>query len=269
VRYFVFLVLIPFLLVSSVTYSQTTLGLNAPQLFQKGMNAITGATTSRNDLAAVDYFRRSADLGYAPAQVVMGYFYDTGSIVVAEPGQAVAWYKKASAQDDRLGDWLLGRVYYLGTGFPRDLDQAAKACEKAAGQEDPFGQHILGLIKLERNEYAKAADWFRKAALQGLPQSQQQLGLLLKQGQGVNTDRFEAYVWLLVSFDAGNQSVANDLQELEGQLGSTQLEQAKTKARELEQTTNRSVMAHGCTGWLGEFSVVPTPPPPDVQRFCR
>ena len=208
-------------------------------------------------------------LGYAPAQVVIGYFYDTGSIVVAEPGQAVAWYKKAAAQDDRLGEWLLGRVYYLGTGFPRDLDQAAKACEKAASQGDPFGQHILGMIKLERNEYAKAADWFRKSALQGLPQAQQQLGLLLKQGRGVTTDKFEAYVWLLVSFDAGNQSVANDLLELEGQLGSTQLEQAKTKARELEQTVNRSVMAHGCTGWSGEFSLVPTPPPPDVQRFCR
>jgi hypothetical protein len=64
-------------------------------------------------------------------------------------------------------------------------------------------------------------------------------------------------------------SVANDLQELEGQLGSTQLEQAKTRARELEQTVTRSVVAHGCTGWSGEFGNVPAPPPPDVQRFCR
>jgi tetratricopeptide (TPR) repeat protein len=268
-RHYASLLLLSFLLISSSANSQTTLGLNATQLFQKGMNAITGSTTSRNDLNALDYFRRSAELGYAPAQVVMGYFYDTGSIVAAEPEQAVTWYKKAAAQDDSLGDWLLGRLYLVGSSVPRDLNQAANACQKAADQGDPFGQYLLGAIKLERNEYAKAADWFRKAALQGLPQAQQQLGLLLKRGQGVSTDKFEAYVWLLVSFDTGNQSVVNDLQELEGQLGSTQLEQAKTKARELEQTVNRSVMAHGCTGWSGEFSPVPTPPPVDVQRFCR
>jgi TPR repeat protein len=102
-----------------------------------------------------------------------------------------------------------------------------------------------------------------------LPQAQQQLGLLLKRGQGVNEDKFEAYVWLLVSTDAGNRSAANDLQALEADLGSNRVEQAKTKARQVEQTANRHVAAHGCTGWSGEFDATPAPPPPDLQRFCR
>jgi TPR repeat protein len=254
----------------SAVAQMPTVGLDAPRLFEKGMNALTGLGESHNDRDAADFFRRSADLGYAPAQVVLGYFYETGTIVTQEPAQAAEWYRRASKQDDRLGDWLLGRLYYTGTGLPRDLDQAALGFQKAASQGDPYGQYLLGMVKLERNEYAKAADWFRRASMQGMPQAQQQLGQLLRQGrQDVTVDKFEAYVWFLVSFNAGNQAVASDLQQLEGELSSAQVGQAKTKARDLEQTVTRAVVARGCTGWPGEFSAVPAPPPVDLQTFCR
>ena len=82
-------------------------------------------------------------------------------------------------------------------------------------------------------------------------------------------DKFEAYVWILVSFDAGNQGVAADLAALEGALGSNRVEEAKSKARELEQTVSRAVVSRGCSGWPGEFDLVPAPPTPDIQRFCR
>jgi len=254
---------------SSVAGTQpTTLGLNAPQLYEKGMNSLLGVGISRNDLNAIDYFRRSAELGYPQAQVVLGYFYDTGSIVAQDSLQAADWYKKAARQDDGLADWLVGRLYYTGSGVPRDLNTAETWLQKSANQGDPFGQYLLGRIRLERNDYPKAADWFQKAAMQGLPQAQQHLGELLKQGQGVNEDKFEAYVWLLVSFDAGNQSVATELSGLEGDLGSNRVDEAKSKVRDLEQTVTRAVASRGCE-WVGALDPVPTPPPPDVQRFCR
>jgi TPR repeat protein len=246
----------------------TTLGLNAPQLYEKGMNSLSGAGVSRNELNAVDYFRRSAELGYPQAQVVLGYFYDTGTVVAQDPRQAAEWYKKAARQDDRLADWLVGRLYFTGSGVPRDLNAAESWLQKAANQGDPFGQYLLGMVRLERNDYSKAADSFQKASMQGLPQAQQHLGELLKQGQGVNEDKFEAYVWLLVSFDAGNQAVAGELSALEGDLGSNRVEQAKSKARDLEQTVTRAAVSRGCE-WAGALDPIPTPPPPDVHRFCR
>ena len=255
-------------LLTSATFAQTgTLGLNATQLYEKGMNSLLGAGISRNNLNAVDYFRRSAELGYPQAQVALGYFYDTGSVVAQDSKQAADWYKKAARQDDRLADWLLGRLYYTGR-VPRDLNAAESWLQKSANQGDPFGQYLLGLIRLERNDYPKAADWFRKAAMQGLPQAQQHLGELLKQGQGVNEDKFEAYVWLLVSFDAGNQTVATELAALEANLGSKRVDEAKTKAQDLEQMVMRAVVSRGCE-YVGALDPVPTPPPPDVQRFCR
>jgi TPR repeat protein len=258
------------LLLSPTAFGQTpTLGLNAPQLYEKGMNNLMGVGVGRNDLNAVDYLRRSAELGFPPAQVVIGYFYDTGTVVSQDSGQAADWYKKAAKQDDRLADWLLGRLYYTGNGVPRDLNAAESWLQKAANQGDPFGQQLLGLVRLERNDYPKAADWFRKAAIQGLPQAQAQLGQLLKDGRGVSADKFEAYIWLLVSFDAGNQTVAADLAALEGELGSNRVDEAKSKARDLEQTASRAVASRGCSGWPGEFDLVPAPPTPDIQRFCR
>jgi len=254
-------------LFASSLYAQSN--SNAEQLFERGMNALKGTGVSHNTSDGVELIRRSAELGYVPAEVVTGYFYDTGTYTTAQPGEAARWYGKAADQDDRLAEWLLGRLYSSGSGVPRDMERAAGYLKKAAEGDDPFAQYLLGTIESDRHNYSNAVNWFRKAAEQGIPQAQLQLGELLRQGLGMNTDKFEAYVWLLISFDAGATAGASDLAGLEAELGTIRLEQAKSKARQLERTVTRSVVARGCTGWDGEFNVLPTPPPPDVQRFCR
>lgn len=247
----------------------TTSGQDAPALFEKGMNALQGSSATRSGATAIDYFRRSSELGFAPAQVVLGYLYETGLNTTADPREALECYKKAARQDDPLAQWLVGRMIYLGEVPPRDLNGAASWLEKSSGHDNPFAEYLLGKIALERNDYARSADRFRQAAQQGLPQAQQQLARLLRDGEGVPLDKFQAYVWMLVSSDGGLQAPETDLQALETELSSAQVEQAKTKARELEGSTARSTTAHGCTGWPGEFDAVPAPSPPDLQRFCR
>ena len=62
------------LLLSSLAFAQSgTLGLKAPQLYQKGMNSLIGVGVSRNDLNAVDYF--AAPLNWAiPGSGCAGIF---------------------------------------------------------------------------------------------------------------------------------------------------------------------------------------------------
>jgi TPR repeat protein len=254
------------LLVPAFCYAQSP---NPARLFEIGMNALSGVGDSYNEQTAVEYIRRSADVGYAPAQVMLGSFYETARFVARDPGQAADWYKKASRQGDPVGSWLLGRLYYTGSGVPHDLNLAAAALQKAASQGDPFGEYLLGMVLVEQVHYAQAANWFRKAALQGLPQAQLQLGLLLKDGKGMNVNKPEAYQWLLMSYEAGNQAAGSALRQLDGELSASQIDQIKNLARELEQTSSRVVVARGCTGWPGEFDAVPAPPPPDIQTFCR
>jgi TPR repeat protein len=249
--------------------AQTTAGLDPSALFDKGMNALAGSSASRSGANAIEYFRRSAELGFAPAEVVLGYLYETGVNTTADPREALELYKKAAQQGDPLAQWLTGRMIYLGEASTRDLNEAGSWLEKSSSQNNPFAQYLLGKIAFERSHFDQSAELFRKAAEQGLPHAQLQLALQLRDGQGVPRDVFEAYVWMLVSHESGQRSTASDLQALEAELSSTQIEQAKSKARELEGSTDRNVMAHGCTGWRGEFDDIATPPPPDIQRFCR
>jgi TPR repeat protein len=244
-------------------------GPSATELFGKGMNALVGSSATRSSADAIEYFHRSADMGYAPAQVVLGYLYESGRVTTADPRGAFDWYKKAAQQDDPLAQWLAGRIIYAGAVPGRDLNEASGFLQSSADHGNPFGEYLLGQIKLERQDYPSAAAWFRKAAEQGLPQAQEQLAKLLRDGRGVAADKFEAYVWMLISSNAGNHRVASDLQALEADLGTNQVEQAKARARDMEGSVTRSVAAHGCTGWPGEFDVIPAPPPPDRQRFCR
>jgi uncharacterized protein len=249
--------------------AQTNDGLDPSALFDKGMNALTGSSASRSGANAIEYFHRSAELGFGPAEVVLGYFYETGLNTTADPRQALEFYKKAAQQGDPLAQWLVGRMIYLGEVPPRDLNEAANWLEKSSSQSNPFAQYLLGKIAFERGHYDRSEESFRKAAEQGLPPAQLQLAFQLRNGQGMPRNVLEAYVWMLVSYDGGQRSIAPNLQALEAELSSTQQEQAKSKARSLEASTNRSVMAHGCTGWRGELDDVATPPPPDIQRFCR
>ncbi len=240
----------------------------AAGLFAQGMNAIRGSMQNRNDARALDLFRKSADMGYAPAQVVLGYFYDTGTLVTSEPERALTWYKKAAERGDPLAAWLVGRLMFLGVVPPHDGNEAAPWLQQSAGAGNPFAAYVLGLFKVQKSEYANAAGWFRKATEQGLPQAQSELGRLLLDGPiGVKRDKFEAYVWLLMVKDSGYAQP--DLQTLEVDLGSARTEEAKTLARQREAKFARAIVAHGCTGFTGEFDRIPVPPPPDIQQFCR
>lgn len=256
-----------FVLAAALAFAQST---SPEALYERGMDAISGAGPSRNDRDALEYFRRSAELGYGPSQVVLGYFYETGQLTAGSQSQAVDWYRKAANQGDALAQWLLGRSYYLGGGIQQDVQAAQKWLKAAADQGNPFAEYYLARILADR-DYAKAPAMFKLAADQGIPPAQYYYAKALKDGRGAELDRFNAYVWFVIALDAGQSRAQADLAELDGGgfLSQAQISEAKGKARNLEQTVIRAVNAKGCTGWDGEFSDLPTPPPPRLQSFCR
>ena len=71
---------------SSIALAQSS---SPDALYERGMDAITGIGPSRNDVAGMDYFRRSADLGYGPAQIALGYYYENGIMTERDPGHAL------------------------------------------------------------------------------------------------------------------------------------------------------------------------------------
>jgi uncharacterized protein len=257
-----------FILMTAAAAAQS---VSPDALYERGMDAITGVGASRNELAGIDYFRRSADLGYGPAQIALGYYYEMGTVITGNQGQpSLDLYKKAAQQGDPLAAWLAGRRYYLGNGVERDLDAARKWLKIAADRNNAFGAYYLGRLMADR-DYTKAPALYKMAADQGLPQAQYFYGKALKDGRGIALDRFNAYVWLTIAVDAGYSAAGPDLNELNtgGLLTLDEFNQARAKAREMEQVVIRAVSARGCSGWDGEFAEFPTPPPPNLQRFCH
>jgi TPR repeat protein len=239
-------------------------------LYDRGMDAITGVGTSRNDMQGIDFFRHSADLSFGPAQIALGYYYETGTFLPSDPGQALDLYRKAAQQGDPLAGWLTGRLYFLGTGGAADRDAALKWLKLSADQNNAYGAYYLGRLKADR-DYTKAPKLYKIAADQGLPQAQYFYAKTLKDGRGIPQDRFTAYVWYTVAADAGYVAAGADLGEIDsgGFLTTDQISDARIKARDLEQVVVRAVTSRGCSGWPGEFDDLPTPPPPQLQRFCH
>jgi len=256
-----------FVLISAAGVAQS---ISPDALYERGLDAITGVGSSRNDMAGIDYFRRSADLGYGPAQIALAYYYETGTLVERDPGRALELYRKAAQQGDPLAGWLAGRLFVIGSTVGRDFDAAQKWLKIAASQKNAFGAYYLGRVMADR-DYTKAPELYKIAADQGLPQAQYFYGKALKDGRGIALDRFNAYVWLTIAADAGYPAAGPDLNELHngGYLTMDEINQAKTKARDLEQVVIRAATARGCSGWTGEFDEFPTPPPPNLQRFCH
>lgn len=254
-------------LLSTIAAAQSS---SPEALYDRGMDAITGVGPSRNDSLGIDYFRRSAAIGYGPAQIALGYYYETGTFLAHDPSQALDLYRKAAQQGDPLAGWLAGRLYFVGTAGLADREAARKWLKLSADQNNAYGAYYLGRLMMDK-DYTKAPALFKIAADQGLPQAQYFYAKTLKDGRGIPQDRFTDYVWYTIAADAGYALAGADLNEIDGggYLTMDQISQAKAKARDMEQVVIRAVTARGCSGWDGEFDEYPTPPPPKLHRFCH
>jgi TPR repeat protein len=251
---------------SAMALAQST---SPEALYERGVDAITGVGSSRNDALGVENFRHSAELGYGPGQIALAYYYETGSFLTRDPAQALDLYRKAAQQGDPLAGWLAGRLYFLA-GPLHNADAARKWLKQAADQKNAFGAYYLGRLMADQ-DYTKAPALYKIAADQGLPQAQYFYAKALRDGRGIPQDRLSAYIWYTIAADAGNTAAGSDLNALDrGSFFSMdQISAAKAQAKDLEQVVIRAVTARGCSGWDGEFDEFPTPPPPALQRFCH
>jgi TPR repeat protein len=255
------------LLLMSSCFAQEPRTPDAKSLYEQAMNKLTGVAPNRNEITGVDLMTQSANLGYEPAQVALGYLFETGTYTLSDSRQARDLYMKAAGRGSHLAEYLLGRLYYAGilTGGEREGE---KWLRPAADAGNPFAAYLLGTSLYDRDP-ASAIPRFRAAAEQGLPYAQLRLAKALIDGRVLPVNKREAYLWFFVSREAGVNAAAAGMSSLEGEMGSTETEKAKTEARELQAKVRRSANAKQCTGWPGELDIVPTPPPLDSQRYCE
>jgi TPR repeat protein len=160
---------------------------DAQKSYVEGMAALK----ARDLPLGVRELRASAAAGYAPAQVLVGYWHTVGFGGLAKSdAEAVRLYRLAAAQEDAGGQNQLGIMYLGGRGgLSKDEGEALRHFRLAAERGLPAAQGNLGLM-YERGmaglakDDAEATKWYRLAAEQGSAAAQYRLGLMHETGRG-------------------------------------------------------------------------------------
>ncbi|MCA1807396.1 MAG: sel1 repeat family protein [Actinobacteria bacterium] len=93
----------------------------------------------------------------------------------------------------------LGLLYSTGKGVPQDYAKAVQWWQRAAEAGSPRGQNNLGAMYADgtgvSQDYAQAVKWYRKSADKGYSAAQYGLGTMYDQGHGVPQNYAEALRW--------------------------------------------------------------------------
>jgi TPR repeat protein len=134
----------------------------------------SGRGVPKDEAAAVRWWTRAAKNGHRLAQSNLGFCYDAGRGVGRDPAQALRWYHAAARGADGLPEAQtnVGRLHYVGDGVERDYAAAVSWYRRAAAQGHPTAQCNLGHCcehghGVERASWAEARAWWEKAAAQG------------------------------------------------------------------------------------------------------
>ena len=145
--------------------------------------------------------------GDAEAQYQLASCYHSGYGVEENDSLAFVWAKKSAEQDYPAGLYFLAYCYETGKGCSANMGNAnflyQKAYEKAMSSVyagDPSAQFVVGKIfdygngGVEQNQEV-AVRWYRRAAEQGYPGAQFNMGNCCQLGEGVEMNKEEAVYW--------------------------------------------------------------------------
>jgi TPR repeat protein len=219
----------------------------APAEVNLGVMYLNGWGVGRNYGAALRWFREAADQGFARAYYNLGILYMNGQGVHQDYEAARQYFEKGANAGDTSAQTNLGYLYDRGLGMPQNPKLALKWYRKAAEGGNPLAQHNLGDLYLRgdgvEQDNALALEWFKKAAAQGQTGAEIKLGYMLAEGRGTAKDPETAYSWIQAAYRAGDNRGQDLMRSLESRLSSQQLQRAKERAEKLRAESEVQVTA--------------------------
>lgn len=180
-----------------------------------GPKALRDAALGGDPLAAFEIASRFAD----------------GRSVPQDFTAAVGWYRRAAEAGFAPAQYRLGSLYEKGTGTARDAKTAAEWYSKAAALGNAKAMHNLAVINAEGSlgtpDYSLAAKWFQEAAEHGIRDSQFNLGILYARGLGVPRDLATSYKWFALAATAGDTDSAKKRDDIAQVLSKEDLARAR------------------------------------------
>ena len=173
-----------------------------------GIKAAKEAYDRGDFTRARDLFQAEADKGDPEAKHYMASLYHRGHGVEKDIAKALALLEEAGSRDYVLSLATLGGMYLSGDVVNQDYQKAFDYFLRAAelGHLESIykvSQFYLNGAGAEQSN-DNAAYWFKEAAIQGHLQAQHAYALLLAQGKGVPLDYVQAYAWINMPAEAGD-----------------------------------------------------------------
>jgi uncharacterized protein len=185
--------------------------------FLLGFLKESGLGYRKNIAEAHDWYRRSGELGFAPAQYMLFYAngpekHQSGTLNEEQWKFAVDWCRKAAAGGFAPAQLNLSHV---------TPDPAEAYNLKLAAVEQGYARAAWALGDLYREglpgsapDLQTAFTWFKKAAELGDADSASTVGWMLRDGTGVVKDEAAALQWFLKAFEMKSPSAASTLGQI-------------------------------------------------------
>lgn len=175
---------------------------DAEAIFMLGRMYDSGEGVPKDSKVALEHYQRSAKMGCASAQTMMGDLYDQ----MGNYTSAIYWYNQAATKLDVDAIKKLGDYHLTGQGgLPADPDLALLYFALAAQGGQVDAMMILGAFFNKVKNYAYALGWYQKAAAQGNAMAFYLLGVMNDNGEGVEKDPFIAFEYYKKAAELGCQ----------------------------------------------------------------
>ena len=204
-----------------IKWFKVTLGARELKMIQQARIVAMGSDVKEDLEKAIGLYRDSSNQGVVLSQAILGMLlgrHAEGDKAKIE--ESVKWLKKAAKKKSAIAQNGLGVSHNVGQGLPEDPKKAREWFLKAAKQgyavaQSNLAQHYMlgsGASKLRSDkvenvkieelpdggdiDFGEAVKWFSRAADQGYPLAQMNLGGLYLEGRGVEQNTQLGVSWI-------------------------------------------------------------------------
>lgn len=162
--------------------------------------------------------------------------------------RAVEEWRGPAVKGDPDAQFNLGQAYKLGRGVPTDLPVAESWYRKAAMQGHQQAEDNYGLALFQNGKRAEALSWLEKSAARGEPRAQYVLGTMLFNGDGAPKDWVRAYALTVRASQAGLPQAGQSLAQMDRYIPAADRQRGSELARTMDTDAGRPVLTEDVAG---------------------
>lgn len=162
--------------------------------------------------------------------------------------RAIEEWRGPAVKGDPDAQFNLGQAYKLGRGVPVDLPVAEGWYRKAAMQGHEQAEDNYGLALFQNGKRPEALPWLEKSAARGEPRAQYVLGTMLFNGDGAPKDWVRAYALTVRASQAGLPQAGQSLAQMDRYIPAADRQRGSELARTMDTNAGRPMLAEDVAG---------------------